>query len=269
MKIKTTIEVEFECDLTEESLKRKIKIWMTKKRNYPIKVDIKSILTKIEGTRENTVLFWLEQLPEPYRAEALNHVRESQKHIECLYFYKAIDKAFTWSDTPQGHPYWADLHNKLEKNIPLEPVVEPIVEPVVEPVVEPRKTRLEYFNEFPRFYKERAIANTPIGHFHMTAEDAFHAIRGAFVFSSSPEGDTFWQHFSDTLRPDYIPESKSYREWLKLLPSPYREEAFSKEINEGEINSLKDAIVCAFNWGETTEGHQYWSDLHDSLKSSE
>lgn len=263
MKIKTTIEVEFECDLTEESLKRKIKIWMTKKRNYPIEVDIKSIVTEIEHPKVFTVLFWLKQLPEPYLTEAFKYVREDRKHIECLDFYRAIDKAFTWDDTAQGHEYWSQLSYKLRHNIPIEE------ETPVETPVEPRKTRLEYFNEFPRFYKERAIANTPIGHFHMTAEDAFHAIRGAFVFSSSPEGDTFWQHFSDTLRPDYIPESKSYREWLKLLPSPYREEAFSKEINEGEINSLKDAIVCAFNWGETTEGHQYWSDLHDSLKSSE
>jgi len=178
MKIKTTIEVEFECDLTEESLKRKIKIWLTNKRNYPIKVDIKSIVT--------------------------------------------------------------------------EPV-------------EPRKTRLEYFNEFPMFYKERAIANTSIGSFHKTTEDAREAVRGAFIFSESPEGDTFWQHFSDTLSPDYIPESKSHKRWLELLPIPYREEALSKEINGGDCNSLKAAIVCAFNWDDTAEGHNYWSNLFESL----
>jgi hypothetical protein len=261
MKIKTTIEVEFECDLTEESLKRKIKIWMTKKRNYPIKVDIKSILTEIEGTYENTVLFWLKKLPEPYLSEALKYVREDRRHINCTSFYRAIDKAFTWSDTPQGHGYWSELGRKLENNIPLEPVEGP--------VEEPRKTRLEYFNEFPRFYKQRAIDNTPIGNFHMTAEDASHAIRGAFIFSSSPEGDTFWQQFSNTLLPDYIPESKSYKAWLELLPNPYRQEALSKEINEGEANSLKDAIACAFNWDDTIEGHRYWSDLFDSLNESE
>jgi len=261
MKIKTTIEVEFECDLTEESLKRKIKIWMTKKRAYPIKVDIKSIITEVEGTYENTVLYWLEKLPEPYLSEALKYVREDRKHIECFEFYRAIDKAFTWSDTPQGHDYWSELGRKLENNIPLEPV-----EGAVE---EPRKTRLEYFNEFPRFYKERAITNTDIGSFHMTAESARHAIRGAFVFSQSPEGDSFWQYFSDTLRPDYIPQPKSYKTWLELLPNPYREQAFSSEINEGETNSLKVAIASAFNWDDTIEGHRYWSDLFDSLNESE
>jgi len=261
MKIKTTIEVDFDVDFSEDLLKNKIRLWLTNKRAYPIKVDIKSIITEIEGTRENTVLFWLEQLPEPYRAEALNHVREDTKHIECFEFYRAIDKAFTWSDTPQGHDYWSDLGRKLENNIPLEPVEGP--------VEEPRKTRLEYFNEFPRFYKERAINNTDIGSFHMTAESARQAIRGAFVFSQSPEGDSFWQQFSDTLQPDYIPQPKSYKTWLELLPIPYREEALSKEINRGEANSLKDAIACAFNWDDTTEGHRYWSDLFDSLNESE
>jgi hypothetical protein len=200
MKIKTTIEVDFDVDFSEDLLKNKIRLWLTNKRAYPIKVDIKSIVTEIEGTRENTVLYWLQQLPEPYLSEALKYVREDTKNLECSEFYRAIDKAFTWSDTPQGHDYWSELGRKLENNIPLEPVVET--------VVEPRKTRLEYFNEFPRFYKQRAIANTPIGHFHMTAEDASHAIRGAFIFSSSLEGDAFWQQFSNTLLPDYIPESK-------------------------------------------------------------
>lgn len=66
-----------------------------------------------------TIREWLEQLPEPYRTQALENAfsirslfdidREpSRQTIKC-----ALREAFIWHKTSQGHTYWADIANTL------------------------------------------------------------------------------------------------------------------------------------------------------------
>ena len=52
--------------------------------------------------KKNTVLWWLEQLPEGIREKAIKNVYE-QKANSCSI---ALLKAFTWSKTKEGYEYW-------------------------------------------------------------------------------------------------------------------------------------------------------------------
>lgn len=66
-----------------------------------------------------TIKEWLETLPEPYRTEAIENatnegsIRFRTKHKSLS---EALGSAFTWYFTLQGHDYWVDLYDKLEKN---------------------------------------------------------------------------------------------------------------------------------------------------------
>lgn len=65
----------------------------------------------------------LEELPEPYRTQALLNNDDaagnlwkivSDNTIAC-----ALSWAFAWSFSPQGSDYWKDVCEKLKNNIPL------------------------------------------------------------------------------------------------------------------------------------------------------
>lgn len=62
--------------------------------------------------------------------------------------------------------------------------------------------------------------------------------------------------------------------WFQQLPEPYKsqaienfdEEYFEKERFKatitGEVNTLKQAIDCAFYWSETPQGCEYWELIY-------
>ena len=66
---------------------------------------------------------------------------------------------------------------------------------------------------------------------------------------------------------------KTIREWLEELEEPYRSEA----IANTPINVLKytgctilsNALIKAFEWGETKHSFDYWNDLHESIIKTE
>lgn len=60
-----------------------------------------------------TNLEWLQELPEPYRSQAIKNC----KRLDGDTGFSVVDAlagAFNWDDSPQGHEYWAALHNELE-----------------------------------------------------------------------------------------------------------------------------------------------------------
>jgi len=62
-----------------------------------------------------TYLEWFNELPEPYRTEAIDNIRardEDRLSLTTRKLSTAIDSAFTWSNTPQGHDYWSRLCSK-------------------------------------------------------------------------------------------------------------------------------------------------------------
>lgn len=58
---------------------------------------------------EQTIIEWFNQLQEPHKSQAITNLREDRRlrFVDCM--SEAIDKGFTWDETPQGHSYWQDL----------------------------------------------------------------------------------------------------------------------------------------------------------------
>jgi len=57
-----------------------------------------------------TIKSWLEELPEPYRSQALeNLVKDSRENTEVKSLSVAISSAFVWKDTSQGEYYWMNV----------------------------------------------------------------------------------------------------------------------------------------------------------------
>ena len=59
-----------------------------------------------------TIKQWLEELPEPYRTQALENYDENylNKIIEIKDCLDALRFAFDWSNTSQGFNYWQSFY---------------------------------------------------------------------------------------------------------------------------------------------------------------
>lgn len=56
-------------------------------------------------------------------------------------------------------------------------------------------------------------------------------------------------------------------EWFKKLPPGYRERAIKRTVWNDPKDSLENALIGAFGWALTKEGHNFWSDLYKNLNS--
>lgn len=67
-----------------------------------------------------TIRQWLEELPEPYRSQAMENYDEDFYPPSMIVFnhVEALEVAFNWEYSSQGWKYWADGRNFL-KNLPL------------------------------------------------------------------------------------------------------------------------------------------------------
>ena len=61
---------------------------------------------------EKTILEWLEELPEPYRSQAIKNYDGEFKDAATL--SDALAYAFSWYASPEKKDYWKDLHTKLK-----------------------------------------------------------------------------------------------------------------------------------------------------------
>ena len=67
-------------------------------------------------------------------------------------------------------------------------------------------------------------------------------------------------------------KEKTIKEWLNTLKEPYKSKAIqqiNKDILELQCNSITDALLKMFDWSESEEGLEYWSDLTSSLENIE
>lgn len=65
---------------------------------------------------EKLIKEWLEELPEPYRTQALEiyHTQWSDtENPSTESLDQALITAFVWEMTPQGYEYWNKLHEEL------------------------------------------------------------------------------------------------------------------------------------------------------------
>lgn len=58
--------------------------------------------------------------------------------------------------------------------------------------------------------------------------------------------------------------------WLKMLPSPYREEALENLYKSDYIPfksypTLREALAFSFSWVGSPQGIDYWNDLYCKL----
>lgn len=59
-----------------------------------------------------TIKQHFEELPEPYRTQALENMAASDDERDSL--KKALYSGFVWAETPQGHDYWSDVAKKFK-----------------------------------------------------------------------------------------------------------------------------------------------------------
>lgn len=63
-------------------------------------------------------------------------------------------------------------------------------------------------------------------------------------------------------------EEKTIREWLETLPAPYAQQAIENAtlydsfyLDNYKCTSIGHSLCMAFNWENTTQGVNYWSDI--------
>lgn len=60
-----------------------------------------------------TIREWLEELPEPYRTQAINNTEKNRLLTHDVSLREAITVAFFWGNSPEGHEYWAEFYKTL------------------------------------------------------------------------------------------------------------------------------------------------------------
>ncbi len=60
-----------------------------------------------------TVRDHLEDLPEPYRTQALQNMWWEDADSKYQDKRKALYQAFNWSNTDQGYNYWREIYDRL------------------------------------------------------------------------------------------------------------------------------------------------------------
>lgn len=60
-----------------------------------------------------TIREWIEELPEPYRTQAIDNTSESVLTVEEQSLYEAVIGAFNWKESTEGFKYWNDFHDTL------------------------------------------------------------------------------------------------------------------------------------------------------------
>lgn len=57
-----------------------------------------------------TIEAWLQELPEPYRSQALTNMWWEDKNNMYLHLHQALFAAFNWSRSPEKYIFWHDVY---------------------------------------------------------------------------------------------------------------------------------------------------------------
>lgn len=68
------------------------------------------------GTETKTIEQWLQELPEPARAQALANMWWEDKDCRYTNLPEALAQAFNWSKTREKYKYWHNIHAALIGN---------------------------------------------------------------------------------------------------------------------------------------------------------
>lgn len=64
---------------------------------------------------KKTIVNWFTTMPSPLCEEALDNVFSMSIFDLVESLAEAIDKGFTWSNSPQGQPYWSDVYQRAKR----------------------------------------------------------------------------------------------------------------------------------------------------------
>lgn len=68
------------------------------------------------ASKKKTIQEWLEELPEPHRAQAIDNYKEQRGGKIDTYtdaITLALTGAFAWGKTPEGFDYWNDFYGSF------------------------------------------------------------------------------------------------------------------------------------------------------------
>lgn len=60
--------------------------------------------------------------------------------------------------------------------------------------------------------------------------------------------------------------AKTIEEWFNIVKQPYKKQLLfntKKRVLKVEVDTLEEAIQCAFVWSESKEGNKYWGDFRN------
>jgi hypothetical protein len=63
-----------------------------------------------------TILEYFNELPEPYRSQAIENTDGKDKNIQVMDLAQALLCGFDWQDSKQGAYYWDSLYSKIFPN---------------------------------------------------------------------------------------------------------------------------------------------------------
>jgi len=135
-----------------------------------------------EQPKPRTAIEWLEDLPEPYRSQALANA----KKLDTSYFPNMIANdlataldAFYWDRTPEGESYWHALNDKLLNGEPL--------------VAEEKPTTVKGWLELlEEPYRRQALKNAEYRNYSDTPINNMADAINTFAWDNTPEGWDYW-----------------------------------------------------------------------------
>jgi len=63
---------------------------------------------------------------------------------------------------------------------------------------------------------------------------------------------------------------KTAKEWFETLEEPYRTQAIEntdEDLLKEKFFNLSKALIYSFLWGNTPQGHEYWSILKTKISN--
>lgn len=165
---------------------------------------------------------WLEELPEPYRSQAIANAENPECELDsediASSLFRGLGFAFKWNKTPEGDSYWREAHRKLEAGEPLiaedAPVLilteeqkswDALAASIAEnnPISEKPTTVKGWLETLDEPYRSQALENLNNhvkGIEDLGVLDMHAAICSAFSWVDTPQGNDYWQ----TLAEKYI-----------------------------------------------------------------
>jgi hypothetical protein len=212
----------------------------------------------------------LNELPEPYRSQALENIEEQREpgyldRETSLRGLHILGYCFTWANSPQGHDYWEAVEEGHNPELPADTNDDAASLPP----------------ERRKFRKGDTIRVSDPNDPYIPSTFVAH-----YDEESASVGTSYVRHGQRTYPVDWLElvkavedaepvateaaTRKTRKEWAQELPDGYRERAIANLKRAGKSNekakALHNAIGGGFIWKSTAEGHDFWHAVRDHYR---